>query len=90
MCIVAPALFLLLSVGASPLFGQDMSGPLSPSDVHQHARWVMDEIRLIREHEGVTEEPRDPGTREPIELGDDRGSDVDEVEDRLKQLGYME
>ncbi|WP_248516830.1 alkaline phosphatase family protein [Salinarchaeum laminariae] len=38
----------------------------------------------------IFEEQRDPGTREPIELGDDRGSAEDEVEDRLKQLGYME
>ena len=35
-------------------------------------------------------EARDPGTGEPIELGEDRGSDAGEVEDRLKQLGYME
>ncbi|AGN00930.1 type I phosphodiesterase/nucleotide pyrophosphatase [Salinarchaeum sp. Harcht-Bsk1] len=38
----------------------------------------------------IFSEPRDPGTREPIDLDDDRGSEAGDVEDRLKQLGYME
>jgi predicted AlkP superfamily phosphohydrolase/phosphomutase len=38
----------------------------------------------------IFDEARNPGTREPIDLSDDRGSAQDDVEDRLKQLGYME
>ena len=43
--------------------GMILPGGMTPSDVHQHARWVIAEIREIREHEGVTESPRDPGTQ---------------------------
>lgn len=57
-------LVVALPVGAQEMPGGMMpAGGMTPSDVHQHARWVIAEIQAIREHEGVTETPRDPGTQ---------------------------
>ena len=57
------AFAVALPVGAQEMPGSMTPGGMTPSDVHQHARWVIAEIRAIREHEGVTETPRDPGTQ---------------------------
>lgn len=64
---VAAPLLLFLLLAAVPPAAQEsaMVGPggLTPSDVYQHGRRVMSEIELIRRAEGVSEEPRDPGTQ---------------------------
>ncbi len=57
---------LALSLGtalAVPSLGAQEEDGLTPSHVHQHARRLLAEITLLREHQGVTDAPRDPGTQ---------------------------